>query len=85
MTYGPFMPNVAAGDRCTQLAELRALVKVLAGPYGEAARGALTAALKSPTDPAALTHAQAEIDQLPSRPRRRVLASFAALQRADRP
>ena len=67
-------------NRVVALAELRALVRVLAGPAGADAVDALTEAMRRPDDPAALDWAQVEFERLPRRQFRRVLATFAALR-----
>ena len=82
MTYGPFRDSCEAHLRLQYLAELRALVRVFAGPGADSAISALTQAINRPGDPAVLVDARRAIDALPTRPRRRVLAAFAALQRS---
>ena len=81
MTYGPFRDSCKVRLRLQYLAELRALTRVCAGPAAGSVINALTHALERPSDAAVLADAQRAFDALPSRPRRRVLAAFAALQR----
>lgn len=81
MTWGPFHDGCPGHLRAVYLAEIRALVRVFAGPAGKTAASALTASIDAPDDPEALAAAQRAIDAIPSKPRRRMLASFAGLRR----
>ena len=81
MSYGPFTSACTAENRQRYLIELRALVRVFAGPAASEASTALGHAVHAPDDEARLDAARRAIDALPSRPRRRVLATFAALRR----
>lgn len=81
MTYGPFVDGGDPIMRPVYLAELRALVRVFAGPNAADAAKALSAALEVPRDTNLLAQARKAIDATPPVPRRRVLASFAGLRR----
>jgi hypothetical protein len=78
-SWGPFRPGVPADERRAQLRELRALLRVLAGPASHDAADALSRAAEQPDDPERLRAALAAIEQLRPKPRRNVLASFARL------
>jgi hypothetical protein len=79
--WGPFRDGVPADERRAQLRELRALLRVLAGPASNDAADALTRAAKAPNDPERLRAALDALEQLRPVPRRRVLAAYAALHR----
>jgi hypothetical protein len=81
MTYGPFVDRCDPTLRQVYLTELRALVRVFAGPNAADAAKGLSAALKAPSDVNLLAHACKALDAFPSVPRRRVLLRFAALRR----
>jgi hypothetical protein len=79
--WGPFRPGVPADERTAQLRELRALLRVLAGPASNDAADALTRAAERPDDPELLRAALVSIEALRPKPRRNVLATFARLHR----
>ena len=81
MTYGPFCESCDPAFRQIYLAEMRALCRVFAGPQAGNALEALWAALDASNDPGRLDAAERALDGLPAKPRRRVLATFAALRR----
>jgi hypothetical protein len=67
--------DIDAGERLARLRCLQALARVLGGPAAEQ----LVAALRqAETDAAALPAADAQLDAMPTIPRRRILSSFAA-------
>ena len=81
MTYGPFVDGCDPALRGIYLAELRALCRVLVGPAASEAVKALSSALDAPSDDSRLAQAREAVNAIPPVPRRRILASFAALRR----
>lgn len=79
MSWGPFMPDLAAGERKARLRALRALVKVMLGPRGRDAAVALLSAEIAGDDPETLTAAATEFDHLAPLDRRRVLSAFQSV------
>ncbi|MCJ2030912.1 hypothetical protein MKK50_16200 [Methylobacterium sp. J-043] len=76
--WGPFAADLEPGERLARLRALRAIVRLLCGLRGAAAAAALLAAEARPdADPAAC----AAVMALEPIDRRRVLASYAGLNR----
>jgi hypothetical protein len=75
--FGPWRSDIPADERKARCRELRALARLLAP------KSPLAAALKAAEDgdADALALALAEIDRLPALPRRRILATYAALMK----
>lgn len=74
--WGPFVPGLSDIERAARCRALGALVRVYTGPEGEQVVAALRRLEANTNDaPAAL----AALNQLPALPRRKALASFAAL------
>jgi len=78
--FGPWAVAISPMERLARLRALRALALVLLGP--EDPLGA--ALLEAERDPAAAGKALDALDAVPSRRRRRLLASYAELARAAR-
>lgn len=76
--YGLWPAGTDPAERTARLRCLRALVRVYAGPLGERLEHELAA---SEADPSRLAGALDLLDRLPAVPRRKALASFAALHR----
>ena len=79
MTWGPFLSDLDPIERKARLRSLRALVKVLTGPRGEAVAFALLRAEISGEDPEMLAEAEAAFGRLGTVDRRRILSSLASL------
>lgn len=75
--WGPFKHDLDPAERLASMRCLRALCRLLVHP-DHSIHVLLTHAER---DPAAMPVAAAAFDALPSLPRRRVLATFAALHR----
>lgn len=82
MTWGPFLSDLDPIERKARLRSLRALVKVLTGPRGEACRYALLLA-EIDQDEDTLAAASAAFEKLPALDRRRILSSY--MEVADAP
>lgn len=77
--FGPWASGISDAERCARLRELRALVAAFAGGSRQPLVRVLTRAER---DPAALEEAARLFDTIPTRWRRNVLATLAALDRA---
>lgn len=76
--FGLWSTATPPAERLARLRCLRGLVRVFAGPMGERVQDELAAA---EADPSRLAGALDMLDRLPAIPRRKALASFAALHR----
>ena len=76
--WGPWAPDLEAGERLARLRSLRAIAHLQLGRRGEHLAGLLR---RAEADPDALVPAVAALNRLASLDRRHVLASFAALHR----
>jgi hypothetical protein len=75
MSFGPWRPGLDDVERRARLREWRAIACLIVGP-----RHALTIALGDALDdPTAAERARQQLEALPPLPRRRVLATYAAL------
>jgi len=79
MSWGPFLPELDPAERKARLRSLRALVKVMTGPRGEAAAFALLRAEIGGGDADLLAEALTAFGRLGTIDQRRVLSSFAGL------
>ncbi|SOR30302.1 conserved protein of unknown function [Methylorubrum extorquens] len=76
--WGPFAEGLDPAERCARLRTLRSIVHLLIGPRA----GQLRALLKeAESDAAVLPAALKALDALAPLDRRRVLASYAAIER----
>lgn len=77
--WGPFADGIDATERTARLRGLRATARLLAGPRAASLCRLLHAA---EVDPTALEPASRALNALPVSDRRRIWASYAALDRA---
>jgi hypothetical protein len=75
MTYGPFQPDIAPGERIARLRALQALALVFARDFPEV--GATLAAAEQ--DRGRDNAASELIERLPTKYRRRILATYSDL------
>lgn len=79
--FGPWSVNIEPAERLARLRSLRAMARLIAGPTGAILVDRLR---QAETDIGVLPEALAALDALPTLPRRRLLASYAALDRKPR-
>jgi hypothetical protein len=77
MSYGPFQSDIAPGERIARLRAMQALCLGFARQFPELGRTLAAAE----TDPQCLVVARDLIDRLPTKNRRRLLATYADLAR----
>jgi hypothetical protein len=75
--WGPWAPNLPEPERIGRLRSLQTLVRVFAGPDHPFA----AALANAETDPAAAAAAWTALNTVPAVPRRKILATFAAVNR----
>jgi|GEM_PF-1548283 len=80
--WGPWASGISDCERLARLRSLRAIVRLLLGPRGDALERAIRCAEESPVD---LDLAHVALSRLPSLDFRRVLSSYAALTRPEAP
>jgi hypothetical protein len=80
---GPWVPDLPPDERLARYRSLRALIQIFCGSHHPLVM-ALARAESDPTDAAARA-AWALLMEMPARPRRHVLASFATLLRNTPP
>lgn len=83
MAYGPFHTDRDDPERAVKFGELRALVRIVAGPTGTDAVAALTAAMADPSA-ARIDAARHAVEALRPKTYRRVMATYAYLRREAR-
>ena len=77
MTWGPFAPTIGPCERAARLRELRAVVRLVAGPENQV----LPAIGRALRTPGGLMEVETAIDGMSALTRRRVLAAYAELAR----
>lgn len=75
-TWGPFSPDIDTAERNARLRSLRTVVHIVMGPRCEPLSALLSMA---EVDPSWLLDANHELNALPTRDRRRVLASYGSV------
>ncbi|WP_267360978.1 MULTISPECIES: hypothetical protein [unclassified Methylobacterium] len=78
--WGPFAPDLRPAERVERLRALRAITRLLLGPAGEGLTKLLALSEIDP-DPSTLRCAVDLINAMPSLDRRKILASYGALNR----